>query len=207
MRVLSVSVLKESVQPLLCGLPVADKVAFRHAEEGQPFAAAIESLCGGVLPLLRRLFHALECFPGLLRAGNIIRQRNGSCDHCGGDGEPYGRGLSQNRQKSLPAAARLANRRCKFSQGRGHRAHALRDLAQYQQYGTGCGGIGRELNDLLPLGFVHGQELLQKLFRAVDETADGGVQIVADLLTKQQRRILEIFQLALRGGVTLIRLF
>ena len=100
---------QQSVQPLLCGLPVADKVAFRHAEEGQPFTAAIESLCGGVLPLLRRLFHALECFPGLLRAGNIVRQRNGSRNHCGGDGEPYGGGLTQNRQESLPAAARLTN--------------------------------------------------------------------------------------------------
>ena len=87
----------------------------------------------------------------------------------------------------------------------GYRAHALRDLAQYQQYRPGCGGIGRELNDLFPLGFVHGKELLQKLLRAVNETADGGIEIVADLLPEQQRSILEVLQLALRGGVTLIR--
>ena len=60
---------------------------------------------------------------------------------------------------------------------------------------------------MICLRFVHGEEFLEKFLCAVDETADGGVQIVADLLTKQQRRILEIFQLALRGGVTLIRLF
>ena len=93
-----------------------------------------------------------------------------------------------------------------FSSPSGYRAHALGDLAQYQQYGTGSGGTSRELNDLFPLGFVHGQELLQKLFRAVDQAANGGTEIVADLLTKQQRRILEVLQLALRGGVTLVRL-
>ena len=50
-----------------------------------------------------------------------------------------------------------------------------------------------------------GQELLQKLLRAVNETADGGVQVVADLLAEQQRSVFEILQLALRGGITLIR--
>ena len=204
---------QQTVQPLLCGLPVADKVAFRHAEEGQPFTAAIESLCGGVLPLLRCILHSLQRFARLLCTGYIIRQRDSTRNHCGGDGKPYGGRFTQDRKKSLPAAtqalgaARFAYLCSKFSKGRGHRAHALRDLAQYQQYGTGCGGISRELNDLLPLGFVHGQELLQKLFRAVNETADGGIQVVADLLAEQQRRIFEVLQFALRGGVALVGFF
>ena len=55
-----------------------------------------------------------------------------------------------------------------------------------------------------PSDFVHGKELLQKLFRAVDQAADGGIQVVADLLAEQQRRILEILQFAFRGGVALV---
>ena len=201
---------QQTVQPLLRGLPVADKVAFRHAEEGKSRTAVVEGFRSSILPLLRRFLHAFQRFPRLLRAGNIIRQRDGSCDHCGGDGKPYGGRFTQDRKKSLPAAtqalgaARFAYLCSKFSKGRGHRAHALRDLTQHQQYGTGCGGISRELNDLFPLGFVHGQELLQKLLRAVNETADGGVQVVADLLPEQQRSVLEILQLALRGGVALV---
>ena len=100
---------QQAVQPLLRGLLIPDKVAFRHAEEGQPFTAAIESLCGGVLPLLRRVLHTSQRFARLFRAGHIIRQRDGTRNHRSGDGEPYSRGLTQNRQKSLPAAACLAN--------------------------------------------------------------------------------------------------
>ena len=202
---------QQAVQPLLRGLPAADKVAFRHAEEGKSRTAVVEGFRSSILPLLRRFLHAFQRFPRLLRAGNIIRQRDGSCDHCGGDGKPYGGRFTQDRKKSLPAAtqalgaARFAYLCSKFSKGRGHRAHALRDLPQRQQYRPGSGGISRELNDLLPLGFVHGKELLQKLLRAIDQAADGGIQVVADLLPEQQRSVLEILQLALRGGITLVR--
>ena len=204
---------QQTIQPVLRGLMIPDKVALRQAEKGQPFAVLIEGFGGGVFPLLRRVLHTSQRFARLFRAGHIIRQRDSARNHCGGDGEPYGGRFTQDRKKSLPVAtqalgaARFAYLCSKFSKGRGHRAHALRDLAQYQQYGTGCGGIGRELNDLLALSFVHGKELLQKFFCAIDETANGGVQVVPDLLPEQQRSVLEILQLALRSGVTLIRLF
>ena len=100
---------QQSVHPLLCGLSVTDKVAFRHAEEGKSRTVAIECLGCGVLPLVGGFLHSLESLPRLLRAGHIIRQRHGARDHCCGDSEPYGGRLAQNRQKPLPAAARLTN--------------------------------------------------------------------------------------------------
>ena len=72
---------------------------------------------------------------------------------------------------------------------------------------TDSGGIGCELNDLPALGFVHGEEFLEQFFRAVDEAADGGIQIIPDLLAEQQRRVLEVLQPALRGGVALVGFF
>ena len=100
---------QQSIQPVLRGLLITDKIAFRHAEEGKPRTAVVEVFRGSILPLLRRFLHTFQRFPRLLCAGNIVRQRDGTRNHSGGDGEPYGRRLAQNRQESLPAAARLAH--------------------------------------------------------------------------------------------------
>ena len=160
-----------------------------------------------LVPFLHGRVQSILRFARRLCAGYEICQRDGAHDHSCGNGKPYGWGFTQDGKKALPAAACFTYFCSKFSKGRRYRAHAFRDLAHYQQYGTGCSSIGRELNDLFPLGFVHGKEFLQKFFRAVDETANSGVQIVTYLLTKQESGIFQVLQLALRGSVALIRFF
>ena len=100
---------QQTVQPVLRGLLISCKITLRQAEKGQSFTVSIEGFGGSIFPLLCRIFHALQRLTRLFCAGHIICQRDGTRNHCGGDGEPYGRGLTQNRQKSLPAAACLAN--------------------------------------------------------------------------------------------------
>ena len=50
---------QQTVQPVLRGLLIPDKIVLRQAKEGQSFAVSIEGFGGGVFPLLRCIFHAL----------------------------------------------------------------------------------------------------------------------------------------------------
>ena len=58
-----------------------------------------------------------------------------------------------------------------------------------------------------PLRLVHFQKPAQQLVHAANEVLDHGVEIVPDLLGKQQRPVLQVDQLALRGGVALASFF
>ena len=84
----------QTVQPVLRGLLIPDKVALRQAEKGQSLAVSIEGFGGGIFPLLRRIFHASQRLARLFRAGHIIRQRDGARNYRSGDGEPYGGGFT-----------------------------------------------------------------------------------------------------------------
>ena len=85
---------QQTIQPFLRGLLIPDKIALRQAEKGQSFAASIEGFGGSIFPLLRCILHALQRFARLFRAGHIIRQRDGACNHGGSNGEPYGGGFT-----------------------------------------------------------------------------------------------------------------
>ena len=85
---------QQTVQPLLRRLLIPDKIVLRQAKEGQSFAASIEGFGGSIFPLLRCILHALQRFARLFRAGHIIRQRDGACNHGGSNGEPYGGGFT-----------------------------------------------------------------------------------------------------------------
>ena len=100
---------QQAVQPVPRGLLIPGKIALRQTKKGQSLAVSIEGFGSGIFPLLCCVLHALQRLTRLFRAGHIIRQRDGARDYGGSDGEPYGRGLTQNRQKSLPAATCLAN--------------------------------------------------------------------------------------------------
>ena len=50
---------QQTVQPVLRGLLIPDKITFRQTKEGQPFAVFIKGFGGGIFPLLCRIFHAL----------------------------------------------------------------------------------------------------------------------------------------------------
>ena len=199
--------LEKPVQPVHGGLLIAGEVLLTHAEERQPFALAIEGFGGGVLPLLRGLIHAFQRFPRLLRAGNIVHQGDRTRHHRRGDRQPDGRRLGEYRKESRPAAARLAHRRGELPNARGQRAHALGDLAHEQQHWPDRCRNGRVADDLHPLGFVHFEELVQQLARAVDETLDHGIEVVPDLLAEQHSLVLEVDQPAFRGGIALAGFF
>ena len=186
---------------------IAGEVLFAHAEEGQPFALSIEGFGGGVLPLLRGLVHAFQRFPRLLCAGDVVRQGYCTRHHRRGDRQPHCWGFPQDRDKPRPAAARLAHRRGKLADARGQRTHALGDLAHEQQHWPDRCRNGRVADDLHPLGFVHFEELVQQLARAVDETLDHGIEVVPDLLAEQHSLVLEVDQPAFRGGVALAGFF
>ena len=164
---------------------------------------AVERVGGGILPLAGRVFHTLQGLAGLLCAGNVIRQRNGRRNDGSRHGNPRRRGLAQHGQKAFPTAARLGHGQREFADAGGHCAHALDDLGKHQNRRASRRGNGGEFDYHQPLTFVQRHEFLDQVGRAVDQPLHRGVQIVANALGRQNGGILEIFQLALRGGVTL----
>ena len=197
--------LDQPVQPFLRGLRLPHKVAFAHAEKGQAFAFAVEGFGGGVLPLLRGFVHALQRLAGLLRAGEVVHQRDRVRHHSRGDRQPHRRGLAQHRKESRPAAARLAHGSGKLANAGGERADALGHLAQGKEHRPRGRGIGGHADDLHPLGLVHVEEAFHEVARAVDEALNRGIQVVAELLGEEKRRVFEVDEPAFRGGVALAR--
>ena len=55
------------------------------------------------------------------------------------------------------------------------------------------------------MGFIHLKELAEQLVRALDQALDGGIQVVADLLSKQQRLVFEVRELAGGGSIAFLR--
>ena len=197
---------QHALQPFAGASRLAGKAAGIQPEEGKPFGLAVERVGGGILPLAGRVLHALQGLAGLLRAGNVVSQRDGRRNDSSRHGNPCRRRFAQHGKKALPAAARLGHGQREFSDAGGHRAHALDDLREHQNCRASCRGNGGEFDNHQPLAFVQRHEFLDQVGCAVDQPLYRGIQIVADTLSRQHGGILEIFQLALRGGVALARL-
>ena len=142
----------------------------------------------------------------LLRAGEVIRQRDRARHHRGGDRQPHRRRLGEYRKEPRPAAAPPCPRRWQTCRCR---------WRVYRRPLSPCPGQGapaprprhrRHADDLHPLGFVHVEEALHEVARAVDEALNRGIQVVADLLGEEKRRVFEVDEAAFRGGVALARL-
>ena len=178
---------QQPVQPFLRGLLVLDEILLGHAEEGEALAIPVERLRSRAFPLVSSFLHSLQRFAGLLCAGHIIRNGHSGIDGRCGNGQPYGGRAAQHAQKALDPAARLADRRGKLADAGRDAADALGHLAKEQQHRANGGSDGSILDDLLALGFIHLKELAQQIIRAFNQTLDGGIQIITDLLSEQQR--------------------
>ena len=119
---------QHALQPFAGAFRLAGKAAGIQPEEGKAFGLAVERVGGGILPLAGRVLHALQGLTGLLRAGNVVGQRNGRRNDGRRHGNPRRRGLAQYGQKALPTAACLGHGQREFADAGGHRAHALDDL-------------------------------------------------------------------------------
>ena len=119
---------KHALQPFAGAFRLAGKAAGIQPEEGKAFGLTIERVGGGILPLAGRVLHALQGLAGLLRAGNVVGQRDGRRNYSRRHGNPRCRGLAQHRQKALPSTACLGHGQREFADAGGHRAHALDDL-------------------------------------------------------------------------------
>ena len=193
----------QAVQPFLCGLLVLDEILLGHTEEGEPLAVPVEGLRRRAFPLVGGFLHSLERFASLLSAGHIIRNGYGGIDGRGGNGQPYGRRAAQHAQEALDPAACLADRCGKLADAGRDAADALGHFTKEQQHRPNRGGNSGILDDLLALSFIHLQELAQQVVRAFNQALDGGIQVIADLLPKQQRLVFEVRELAGRGAVAL----
>ena len=195
----------QAVQPFLCGLLVLDEILLGHTKEGEALAVSVKGLRRRAFPLVGGFLHPLERFASLLSAGHIIRNGYGGIDGRGGNSQPYGGRAAQHAQEALDPAARLADRSSKLADAGRDAADALGHFTKEQQHRPNRGGNGRIPDDLLALGFIHLQKLAEQLIRALDQALDGGIQVVTDLLSKQQRLVFEVRELAGGGGITLLR--
>ena len=196
---------QQPIQPFLCGLLVLDEILLGHAEEGEALTAPVERLRRCAFPLVGSFLHSLQRLAGLLCSGHIIRNGHGGINGRCGNGQPYGGRTAQHAQKAFDPAACLANRCGKLADAGRDAADALGHLAKEQQYRANRCSDGCILDDLLALGFIHLKELTQQVVRALDQALDGGIQVVADLLSKQQRLVFEVRELAGGGGIAFLR--
>ena len=195
----------QAVQPFLRGLLVLDKILLGHTEEGETLAVPVEGLRRRAFPLVGGFLHPLERFASLLSAGHIIRNGHGGIDGRGSNGQPYGGRAAQHAQEALDPAACLADRCGKLADAGRDAADALGHFTKEQQHRADGGGNGRILDDLLALSFIHLKKLTQQVVRAFNQALDGGIQVVADLLSKQPRLVFEVRELAGGGGIALLR--
>ena len=194
----------QAVQPFLRGLLVLDEILLGHTKEGETLAVSVEGLRRRAFPLVGGFLHPLERFASLLSTGHIIRNGHGGIDGRGGNGQPYGGRTAQHAQKAFDPTACLANRCGKLADAGRDAADALGHLAKEQQHWPNGGSDGRILNDLFALGFIHLKKLAQQVIRAFNQALDGGIEIISNLLSKQQRLVFEVCQLAGCGGIAFL---
>ena len=196
----------QAIQPILCGLLVPDEVRLVHAKERQAVAPAIEGFRGSRLPLVSGFLHTLEGFPGLLGTGNVVRNGDGRRNCCGSHSQPHGRRTAQDGHEALDAATSLADSGGKLADTGRKGADTLRDFAKREQHRPGSSGNRGVLENLFALRSIQLEEAVQHIVCALDEVLDGGIEIIAQLLPKEDSLVLQVDELALRRGVALVGL-
>ena len=143
----------------------------------------------------------MEGFSGLLCTGHIVCQRDSAYDNSGSNSHPYSRRTAQYGHEPFEPTTRLANRCGKLADSGRSCTDCFCDLPQHQKNGSDRSCVRRKLYDLYPLGFVHLKELHKQFAGTVNQVLYCGIQIIANLLTKEQGCIFKVLQLALCGGI------
>ena len=208
--------LHHAVHPVLhsaggfgCGLL---EVLGIQPEEVKPFAAGIEGVRSGVLPVLGGLVHALQCFTGGLCAAGVVVQLVRAVDHRRRQPGHRQFGRPDDLQQAAHAAARALDRRAEPADGKhslsqrpGDTADRADQPAQNEQRRAHCGGDRAPLDDAQTLFFIQPHKLVQQIAGGTHEILDGRRQVAGNLLPGEGSLVFEVRQLRRRGRVNLAR--
>ena len=189
----------------LCGVVILE-VVLGHAEEGQPSAApSIECVGSGILPFICRIDERLRGLPGHLRPGDPVPQLGNTIHYSRADGQPHGGRLRQYGEQTGHPATGFADSGTEGAQPTGQLAEPRRQPSEDQDHRPGGSGEGREPRNLEPLSLIHVLQPVDELAYTLHDPLNGGAEIIAQGLSKQNGAVLQVGESALERGIALGR--